>query len=192
MAAGLVQRGATLIDADAIVSALQEPGADVFVAMVEHFGPTILSEDGSLDRQGVANIVFSDKAELAALNEIVHPRVAAEIEAIRLGIEDPNAIVLMDIPLLVRFDGKRSTAKQYKHLRGVIVVDCDLKVAVARLVEFRGFSRNDVRARMDHQASRSDRVAVADHVINNSGTLEELEPQLDVCWQWMQAVIDSG
>ncbi len=187
-AAGLVARGATLIDADAIVARLQEPGEDVFVAMVEHFGPSILLEDGSLDRQAVANIVFREKSDLKALNNIVHPRVASEIASIREDIDDPKAVVVMDIPLLVRFDGKRNKARQYKHLRGVIVVDCDLDVAMARLVEFRGFSKRDVRARMENQASRTDRVAVADHVINNSGTLEDLEPQLDACWEWMRGV----
>ena len=188
VAAGLVQRGAVLIDADAIVRELQAPGGAVLVAMVEHFGERILADDGALNRQAVADIVFSDEAELKALNDIVHPAVGKEMKARHEALLGTDAIVVNDIPLLVLADGTRSPRKEYERLLGIVVVDCEIEIAVQRLVEHRGFSEDDARARMANQASREDRRAVADHVIDNSGDLEALAPQLDICWSWMQSV----
>lgn len=188
MAQGLVARGAQLIDADAIVKELQEPGGVVFHRMVDHFGERIVGPDGLLDRQAVAEVVFADEAELKALNDIVHPAVGEEMKARQDALRDTDAIVVLDIPLLVRADGTMAGRKQYQHLRGIVVVDCDAEVAVERLVVHRGFDQADARARIANQASREDRLAVADHIIDNSGTLDALEPQLDACWAWMGAV----
>lgn len=185
VAAGLVARGAVLIDADAIVRELQAPGGAVLVAMVEHFGEGILDASGELDRQAVADIVFSDEAQLKALNDIVHPAVGKEMKARHDALKGTDAIVVNDIPLLVLADGKKSPRKEYERLLGVIVVDCVVEIAVQRLVEHRGFSEGDARARMANQASREDRLAVADYVIDNSGDLAALEPQLDAAWTWM-------
>lgn len=188
VAAGLVQRGAVLIDADAIVKELQEPGGVVFEAMVEHFGPGIVAPSGDLDRQAVADIVFADAQELDALNKIVHPAVGEEMKARQDALRETDAVVVLDIPLLVRADGEKGRRKEYEHLIGIVVVDCDPDVAVSRLVEHRGFSDEDARARIANQASRDDRLAVADHIIDNSGELAALEPQLDACWAWMEAL----
>lgn len=185
VAAGLVERGAALIDADAIVRELQAPGAPVFEAMVDHFGDRIAAADGSLDRQAVADIVFNDEAELKALNDMVHPAVVEEMKARRATLEATEQIVITDIPLLVRAEGEQSPREEYKRLLGIIVVDCDPEIAVQRLVEGRGFDEADARARLANQASRQDRLAVADHVIDNSGDLAALDPQLDRCWEWM-------
>jgi dephospho-CoA kinase len=185
VAAGLVERGAALIDADAIVRELQAPGAPVFVAMVDHFGDRIVAADGSLDRQAVADIVFNDEAELKALNDLVHPAVVEEMKARRATLEATEQIVITDIPLLVRADGEQNPREEYKRLLGIIVVDCDPETAVQRLVEGRGFDEADARARLANQASRQDRLAAADHIIDNSGELAALEPQLDRCWEWM-------
>lgn len=183
----LVARGAVLIDADRIVRELQEPGKPVFTAMVKRWGERILAKDGSLDRAAVAAIAFSDENELKALNDIVHPAVGKEMERLRKRVEGTDKIVILDIPLLVRADGQ-SIADQYANLAGIIVVDVDPALAEKRLVKFRGFTAKDARARIRNQASREARRAVADRVIDNSGTLEDLRPQIDFVWSWIKTL----
>lgn len=186
VAEGLVARGAVLIDADAIVRELQSPGATVFEAMVERFGPGIVAPDGTLDRQAVAAIVFADEDELNALNAIVHPAVGDEIRRFREDLSGTDAIVIEDIPLLISAEGERKS--HYDHLAAVIVVDTDPQVAVARLMEHRGFAEDDARARLANQAPREARLAHADFIIENSGPRALLEPQLDKCWRWLEAL----
>ncbi len=190
VAQGLVDRGATLVDADAIVKELQEPGERVFVAMVEHFGERILAGDGTLDRAAVASIVFNDADQLAALNGIVHPTVIEEMMARRRAFVAAGEFVVVDIPLLVTPDGQ--TRPEYTTFDGQIVVDCDHDVAVARLVEFRGFTEEDARSRIAAQATREMRNAIADQLIDNSGSMADLEPQLDECWAWMLSHASTG
>ncbi len=187
----LVRRGAVLIDADRIVHELQQPGEPVFEAMVERFGTGIVAADGTLDRSQVAAIVFADEAELKALNDIVHPAVATEMKARRLGLEGSDAIAVLDIPLLVSPDGG-SVAERYANLAGVIVVDVDPEIAIERLVAQRGFDPADARSRIARQAGRADRLAVADVVIDNSGSLDDLAPQVDAAWQWAQGLAQAA
>lgn len=153
----LVQRGATLIDADAITRELQAPGRPVLAAIVERFGDGVLAEDGSLDRKALADLVFPDPEALAALNAIVHPEVGREIaerlEAARAG----GGIVVLDIPLLVE-SGRDDLA-------ATVVVDVEPTVAVERLVQHRGIDREDALARQSRQASREERLARADWVV---------------------------
>ena len=170
----LVAHGAVLIDADAITHHVQAPGSPVVAAMVERFGPGIVNADGALIRQAVADIVFADPAALADLNKIVHPAVGAEI-ANRLAAEvETDHLVVLDIPLLV--EGGRDD------LVGIVVVDVDPEVALRRLVEQRGMREEDARARMSRQASREERLAKADVVIDNSGTQAELEAAVEAAW----------
>jgi dephospho-CoA kinase len=178
VSARLATHGAVVIDADAIVHELQQPGEPVLAAMVERFGPGILDEHGALRRQAVADIVFHDAEALRDLGMIVHPAVHAEIER-RLAAEvDGDRVVILDVPLLVE-SGRDDMA-------GLIVVDVDPELAIARLIEHRGFSEEDARARVARQASREERVAKADVVIDNSGSLEDLERQADGAWDWIQ------
>jgi dephospho-CoA kinase len=180
VSARLASHGAVVIDADAIVRDLQAPGQPVLAAMVERFGPGIVAADGTLDRQAVADLVFTDAAALADLNAIVHPAVGAEI-ARRLEAEAAtDHVVVLDVPLLV--ESGRSD------LVGLIVVDVDPDLAVERLVAHRGFTEADARARMARQVSREDRLAKADLVIDNSGTLADLDPQVDHAWHWIQSL----
>lgn len=179
----LVERGAMLIDADRIVRDLQAPGGSVFAAMVERWGDGIVAEDGTLDRAAVAEIVFNDEDELKALNDIVHPAVGDEIKSQRDAVEGTDAILVLDIPLLVRADGT-SDKDRYANLAGIIVVDVDADLAVERLVTYRGFDEDDARSRIANQATREARRAVADVVIDNSGSLADLEPQVDAAWEW--------
>jgi len=187
VADALVERGAILIDADLIVRELQEPGEPVFKAMVEHFGPGILAADGSLDRAAVAQIVFNDPDELEALNGIVHPALGAEMIARRAAVADTDSVVVLDIPLLVGLEGQ-GIGDEYQDLAAVIVVDVDPETAIARLVEHRKFGEEDARSRVSTQASRQHRLAVADFVVDNGGSLEDLDRQLDRLWQWIETL----
>jgi dephospho-CoA kinase len=183
VADGLVDRGAILIDADRIVRELQAPGAPVFRAMVERWGQEIVAPDGSLDRAAVAAIVFNDAQELRRLNAIVHPAVRAEMTASLAAVADTGAVVVLDIPLLV--DEQGSTRPEYRDLAAIVVVDTDPELAVERLVAHRGFSEADARARVARQAGREHRLAAADYVVDNSGTIEALDAELDRLWVWI-------
>ena len=177
VSAALARRGARIVDADVIVRELQSPGTVVFAEMVDRFGPGIVAEDGSLDRQAVADIVFSDEQALADLGLIVHPRVHEEIERRVADAEGTDDVVVLDIPLLDR--------SGWPGLLGTVVVDLDPEVAIARLVEHRGFTEADARARIAAQIERSDRLELADFVVDNGGTLADLEVQVDRLWAWI-------
>lgn len=173
----LVERGAKLVDADAIVRELQAPGRPVYTAMVERWGPDVVADDDSLDRQAVADRVFGDPDELLALNAIVHPAVGDEMTRRREALADTDATVLLDIPLLVE--------SGHGGFGGIVVVDVDPDLAVQRLVKHRGFTEKDARKRMARQAPREDRLARADFVIDNSGTFDDLVAEVDRCWAWI-------
>lgn len=181
VAALLAERGAVVVDADAVTRELQRSGTPVFAAMVERFGPGIVGADGELDRAKVADIVFTDPEALADLNAIVHPAVGAEI-ARRLGeLAGTDEVVVLDVPLMVE-------SKRGYPMAGLLVVDVDPEVAVRRLVEHRGMREPDVRARMAKQAGREERRARADRVIDNSGTPDDLRRQVDDAWRWIQTL----
>lgn len=180
----LAQKGAVVIDADAITRQLQEPGTDVFDAIVERFGPTSVSSDGTLDRAALAEIAFHDPQALADLNHIVHPAVGAEIAERMRGLAHTDAVVVLDIPLLVE------TGNAYP-VSGVLVVDTDPETAVRRLID-RGMREGDVRARVSRQASREERLARADIVIDNRGTFDQLQEQVDAAWEWIQELRSRG
>ena len=176
----LVERGAVLLDADAIVREIQEPGTPVFAAMVERWGDGIVTDDGTLDRQAVADRVFGDADELTALNAIVHPVVADEMTRRREALAGTDATVILDIPLLVE--------SGHEGLAGIIVVDIDPELAVERLMVHRGFTETDARGRIARQASRTDRLARADVVVDNSGSLEDLLAEIDRVQVWLDAL----
>src|SRR3954453_21497578 len=178
----LAEKGAVIIDADAITHEVQQPGHEVFDAIVERFGPEVVAADGSLDRPALAKVAFSDDEAKKALEAIVHPAVGAEMIK-RLQAEgDTDHVVVYDGPLLVE------SARKAMAFAGVVVVDIDPEVAVRRVVEQRGMAESDVRARIAKQASREDRLAVADQVIDNSGTRDDLRRRVDEVWAWMQTL----
>ena len=173
----LAERGAVIVDADAIVRQLQQPGTPVFDAMVERFGPGIVADDGTLDRAAVAAVVFTDEQARKDLEGIVHPAVGAEMVR-QLGEHaGTDRIVVYDVPLLVE-----SAKRGYG---AVVVVDVDPEVAIDRLVRLRAMDEADARRRIANQVSRAERRAVADRVIDNSGTIDELTAQVDDVWQWL-------
>ena len=177
VSAQLAQHGAVIVDADDIVRRLQQPGQPVLRKMVEHFGEEILLPSGHLDRARLAARVFGDKEALAALNAIVHPAVGAEMMAQIDARRDTDAVVVLDVPLLV--ENPRTG------LCGVLVVDLDPEVAVARLVAQRGLEEDDARARVARQASRAQRRAAADWIIDNSGSRLDLAREIAAAWRWM-------
>lgn len=178
VAALLEKRGAVVIDADRITRELQSPGGQVLRAMIAHFGSEILTPDGHLDRAAVAARVFSDADELAALNSIVHPAVGTEIAARLSSLAETDQLVVLDVPLLVE-SGRDDMA-------ATIVVDVSPDVAVSRLVDQRGMTEDDARARMRHQVSRDDRLARADFVIDNHGNVDDLPAAVDAALAWVR------
>ena len=170
-------KGAIVIDADAIVREVQLPGSPVLAELAAKFGPEVLAADGSLDRQAVANIVFTDPDALKALNAIVHPAVGKEMNQRMIAQRSTNNVVILDIPLL--------TENPREGLQGKIVVDVPVELQVERLIKFRGFEEADARARISRQATREQRLLTADFVIDNSHDLESLIPQIDKVWEWL-------
>ena len=169
------RKGAIIIDGDGIAKQLQQKGSTTLQRMVDEFGD-ILLESGELDRAKVAKLVFGDAEMLKRLNAIMHPAIGVEIlRQIELNMTTDNVVVL-DMPLLVENprDG----------LSGLVVVDVDPEVAIARLVQFRNMNEEDARRRMASQASREDRLKVADRIIDNSGNPESLGSQVDDVWDW--------
>ncbi len=175
----LERKGAVVIDADRVVRELQRPGEPVFDAMVEAFGPGIVAADGTLDRQAVADLVFGDDEKLKTLNGIVHPAVGVRMAEQLAELAGTDRVVVLDVPLLVEGKGYDTAA--------TIVVDVHPDLAVQRLVEHRGFTEADARARMARQASREERLAKADVVIENSGRVDDLGPQVEALWARIEA-----
>jgi dephospho-CoA kinase len=171
----LAARGALVVDADAIVREVQAPGTPVLAAIVDRFGSGVVAPDGSLDRQALADVVFTDDTALADLNAIVHPAVGAEIARRLEEAAGTDRIVILDVPLLVE-SGRDDMA-------ALLVVDVDPEIAVSRVVSQRGMREDDVRARIARQASREDRLARATDVIDNSGSLASLEEQVASVWE---------
>lgn len=179
----LAEKGATVVDADAITREVQAKGQPVLAAIVERFGASVLTADGELDRPGLAAIVFGDDASLRDLNAIVHPAVGAEI-ARRLGdAAEAGGVVVLDVPLLVE-SGRDDMA-------ALIVVDLAPEVAVERLAAHRGMDAADAWARIARQASREERLARADIVIDNHGDPAALAARVDEVWQEILALPEA-
>ena len=170
----LAERGAAIVDADEIARDLQRPGTPVVAAMVERFGDHIIAEDGSLLRAEVAKIVFSDEQALKDLNGIVHPAMQAEIQRQIDLNADTDRVVVLDFPLL----GENPR----KGMAATIVVDIPYDLAVARVVEYRGMDEDDAQNRINSQISREERLERATHVVDNSGTFDNLATQVDELW----------
>ncbi|MFC6082875.1 dephospho-CoA kinase [Sphaerisporangium aureirubrum] len=167
--------GAVVIDADKIAREVVEPGTSGLALIVDEFGPEMLRPDGALDREKLGRVVFADPERLARLNAIVHPRVGERVaELQRQAPED--AVVVYDVPLLA----ENGLAPMYDV---VIVVDAPDDVRLSRLTTLRGMTEDDALARIKAQATREDRLAVADIVIPNEGPLDELDARAGEVWQ---------
>lgn len=170
----LAAQGAVIIDADAIAREVVAAGTDGLAEVVEAFGPEILRADGELDRPRLGDIVFADPELRGKLNAIVHPRVGARMAELERGA-GPGAIVVHDVPLIA----ENGLAGGYDL---VVVVDVPPRIQVERLVRYRGMTREQAQARMAAQASREQRLAIAGIVIDNSGSLAELDRQVGDLW----------
>jgi dephospho-CoA kinase len=174
----LATLGAIVVDADAIAREVVEPGTPGLAAVTAEFGSDVLAADGSLDRAALAAVVFSDSSRLAALEAITHPLIAAR-SAELLSAAAGDGVVVYDVPLLVEKD----LGSAYDV---IVIVDAPDDVRLDRMAQ-RGITREDVRRRMAVQASRQQRLAVADHVIDNSGGLTALWSQVDLLWAELSA-----
>ncbi|MFI8815257.1 MULTISPECIES: dephospho-CoA kinase [unclassified Streptomyces] len=170
----LVGYGAVLIDADRIAREVVAPGTPGLAAVVDAFGTGILLADGTLDRPALGAIVFADADRLAVLNAIVHPLVGARSAELERAA-DPDSVVIHDVPLLT----ENGLAPLYDL---VVVVDATPETQLDRLVRLRGMTEADARARMAAQATREERRAVADLIVDNDGPLEALEPRVREVW----------
>jgi len=178
VSARLAALGAVVIDADKAAREVVEPGTPGLRQIAETFGAGVLQADGSLDRAGLAGIVFGDEEARGRLNAIVHPLVhewmrAAEAQVVRNG--GGGVVVVHDVPLLA--EGGRA-----RDFDLVVVVDVPAEVQVERLAGARGMTAEQARARIAAQATREQRLAVADIVIDNSGTLEDLDRRVAEVW----------
>lgn len=176
----LVARGAEVIDADLIVRELQQPGGEVYNKMVEIFGSEIIASDKFLDRAAIAAKVFSDEKLLKTLNDLIHPIVRRVMNERVESFRKTEKVVVLDIPLLVE--------NPREGLDGVLVVDLDVEIAVARLVEQRNMKLEDARARVAKQATREQRLAIANLVIDNSGDRDSLVKKIDMAWSWIHSL----
>jgi len=173
VAAELAARGAIIIDADVLAREVVEPGTPALAAIVERFGPQILS-DGQLDRSRLAEMVFADPVARRDLERIVHPAVrarAAELER----AADPAAVVVHVIPLLVE-------TGQQEDFDVVVTVDVDHETQIRRLMARNGFSLADAESRIAAQASREARLAASDVVVDNTADVDLLRAQITAVW----------
>lgn len=178
VSAMLAGHGAVIVDADQVARQIVEPGQPALAEIEVEFGPGVMRPDGTLDRPALAEIVFNDPAQLARLNEITHPRIAARTKAL-LAAVPTGSVVVYDMPLLV----EQGLSHGWDL---VVVVDAADEVRVQRLVDYRHLPRPDVLARMAAQAGREERNAVADVVIDNDGDRAALQVQVDALWEGLR------
>ncbi|MDQ2697542.1 MAG: dephospho-CoA kinase [Actinomycetota bacterium] len=173
----LAEHGAVIVDADQIVRDVQQPGSPVLTAIAEAFGEGMLRPDGSLDRAALGGRVFGDDAAVARLNAIVHPAVREE-SARRFAAafqEDPDAVVVYDVPLLVE-------ARADDPWELIVVAHAPADVRAGRLVRLRGMTEAEAAARIASQVPDEERLRIADVVIDTAGTLAHTVRQVDELW----------
>ena len=171
--------GATVIDVDGLARAVTNRGGEAFPAIVERFGESILTDEGELDREALASVVFSDRERMRLLEGLVHPLVEQRIlkELAVLG----GGVAVLDHPLLVE-----TGARSRLGLDGVLVVDVPYDLARERLVEGRGLDPEDAARRIAAQCTREERLRAADFILMNLGTLVELDEMVARAWQWIE------
>ncbi|HHW51093.1 MAG TPA: dephospho-CoA kinase [Pseudoclavibacter sp.] len=174
----LGQLGAQVIDADQLARDVVAPGTPGLAEVVRAFGPDVLNADGSLNRPALAAVVFSDPDRRAVLNGIIHPRVQAESERL-VAAAGPGATVVYDIPLLVETGGR-------SRFDIVVVVTAPREMRIARLVSERGMTRAEAERRIDAQATDAERAAVADVLIDSSGSIADTWIEVDALWRRIQ------
>jgi dephospho-CoA kinase len=175
----LASHGAVVVDADVLAREVVEPGRPALDDIAREFGPGMLRADGTLDRSALGALIFADPDRRTMLNRITHPRIrdrAAEL--IREAVErDPDVVIVHDVPLLAE------TAGQWPHSYDlIVVVNASTETRLNRLVELRGMTRDEAQHRLNSQASDTERLAIADVVIDSNGELAETLSQADELW----------
>ena len=173
------EHGAVVVDADRLARDAVAPGSPGLQAVRERFGDAVIAPDGSLDRPALGAVVFADPEARRALEGITHPAVwrLAQQRFDAAEAADPDAVVVYDVPLLAEAEGSRPL-----RFDAVVVVDAPAAVRIERLVEHRGMRREDAERRVAAQASDADRLALADHVVDANGTLEQTLRSADEVW----------
>jgi dephospho-CoA kinase len=172
--------GAIVIDADQIAREVVAPGSETLQKIAGHFGPKVIAKDGTLERKKLADIIYKDEAARRRLNALIHPLVRARIlrEIERLRDEQPDAILVVDLPLLLD-----TTGPDAYELDGVIVVSTDRATQLSRLRTRDRLSQEDAERRLAAQRPVAEKAEDADWVIDNSGTPEETHRQVDMLWE---------
>jgi dephospho-CoA kinase len=176
----LAERGAVVIDADVLAREVVDPGTAGLAEIVSEFGTGVLREDGSLDRAALGALIFSDAQKRERLNAITHPKIWRRTRELIAAAEarNPEAVVVYDVPLLAESAGKRDLEFDL-----VVVVHADTGTRIQRMVELRGMRRDEALHRLNSQASDTERLAIADVVIDNNGELTDTLAQVDRLWE---------
>ena len=176
IASRLAELGAVVVDADRIAREVVEPGTPALAEIAATFGPGVIAADGSLDRPALGAIVFADPEQREKLNAITHPAVWRRArELFEQAAKDD--VVVYDVPLLV--EGAKGRQLDFDL---IVVVNASTDTRLHRLMELRGMTREEAMHRLNSQASDTERLAVADVVIDNNGTVEEALAQVDALW----------
>ena len=176
----LEERGAVVFDADLLAREAVEPGTSGHTAVLERFGADVLAPGGELDREALASIVFADPSARRDLEQIVHPEVRRLFAEGSEAYHDTDRIVVFSAPLLV--ESGMHTAFEI-----LVVISATVATQIERLMRQRGMSEAAIRARIDAQAPLEDKAAVADFLVDNGGTLAELESQVERLWHDLSA-----
>ena len=176
----LEKRGAVVFDADLLARKAVEPGTPGHAAVIERFGADVLAPGGELDREALASIVFADPSARRDLEQIVHPEVRRLFAEGSEAYRDTDRVVVFSAPLLV--ESGMHTAFEI-----LVVVSATVATQIERLMRQRGMSEASIRARIDAQAPLEDKAAVADFIVDNEGTLDELESQVERLWNDLSA-----
>lgn len=176
----LEKRGAVVFDADLLAREAVEPGTPGHAAVIERFGADVLAPGGELDREALASIVFADPSARRDLEEIVHPEVRRLFADGSEAYRDTDRVVVFSAPLLVE-------TGMHTAFEILVVVSATVATQIERLMRQRGMSEASIRARIEAQAPLEDKAAVADFLVDNEGTLDELESQVDRLWNDLSA-----
>ena len=176
----LAELGAVVIDADVLARQVVEPGTPALAEIAEAFGPAVIRDDGSLNRPELGSIIFKDAESRERLNAITHPAIWGRTRELiaEAGRTDPDAVVVYDVPLLAESGNARKADFDL-----TVVVHADAETRLRRMVELRGLSREEAQHRLSSQASDTERLAIADLVIDNNGTIAQALDQVDALWR---------
>ena len=182
VAARLAEHGAVVVDADQVARELVEPGTPALARIAQEFGDGVIASDGSLDRAALGALIFESPEKRAALNAITHPAVGIRSKELfaAAAAADPDAIVVYDVPLLVE-------AGRTDEFDLIVVVNASTETRLNRMVELRGMTRDEAMHRLNSQATNTERLAIADVVIDSNGTLEQTLEQADALWEKLSA-----